>query len=294
MKKYLFMMKSAMLISLVEYSTRIAIALIFCCLGISKAIAQEGEREYVPFVEEGKVWYCGYSHADETYPRTPEDPTGHGIDCIFTMRGDTLIGNKEYKKVYCQFEEYYMDKDLHYYCAVREDAYQVLIIEAEAKEEKLIYDFSLPGECIALPFDFNGYKFVRTGGSQRYGFLSGQLEYIVCKFMGNEVDYSNDPGTWINGVGNPLGNPFAFEFSQLIYDKPQLGKYVYVISCMKDDKYIFKREWLAAPAGPTSIDVRSHTTNSPKGSHFFDMHGRRVHGDPQKGLYIQNGKKILK
>ena len=268
-------------------------ALVFCCLGISKAVAQEGNREYVPFVEEGKVWYCGYSHADETFPRTPEDPTGHGIDCIFTMRGDTLIGNKEYKKVYCQFEEYYMDKDLHYYCAVREDAYQVLIIEAEAKEEKLIYDFSLPGECIALPFDFNGYKFVRTGGGQRYGFLSGQLEYTVCKFMGNEVDYSNDPGSWIDGVGNPLGNPFAFEFSQLIYDKPQLGKPICVITCMKDGKYIFKSEWLAAPVGPTSIGVRSHTVNSPKDSPYYDLQGIKLQKSPQKGIYIQDGKKKL-
>lgn len=280
-------------INLFRYGKRIAMALVFCCLGISKAVAQEGNREYVPFVEEGKVWYCGYSHADETFPRTPEDPTGHGIDCIFTMRGDTLIGNKEYKKVYCQFEEYYMDKDLHYYCAVREDAYQVLIIEAEAKEEKLIYDFSLPGECIALPFDFNGYKFVRTGGGQRYGFLSGQLEYIVCKFMGNEVDYSNDPGSWIDGVGNPLGNPFAFEFSQLIYDKPQLGKPICVITCMKDGKYIFKSEWLAAPVGPTSIGVRSHIVNSPKDSPYYDLQGIKLQKSPQKGIYIQDGKKKL-
>ena len=46
---------------------------------------------------------------------------GEGIDCIFTMCGDTLMNGKEYKKVYCQFEEYYGDKERHYYCAVREE-----------------------------------------------------------------------------------------------------------------------------------------------------------------------------
>ena len=60
---------------------------------------------------------------------TPEDPLGMGIDCIFTMCGDTLMNGKEYKKVYCQFDEYYGDKERHYYCAVREEAYQVFIME---------------------------------------------------------------------------------------------------------------------------------------------------------------------
>ena len=77
------------------------------------------EREYVSFVEEGKAWYLGYFHSDGPYPITPEDPAGEGIDCIFTMQGDTEINGKTYKKVYCQFKEYYGDEDQHYYCAVR-------------------------------------------------------------------------------------------------------------------------------------------------------------------------------
>ncbi len=28
------------------------------------------EHEYIPFVEEGKVWYCGYSHPDVILPST--------------------------------------------------------------------------------------------------------------------------------------------------------------------------------------------------------------------------------
>ena len=27
---------------------------------------------------------------------------------------------------------------------------------------------------------------------------------------------------------------------------------------------------------------------------IYDLQGRRIQGEPQKGLYIQNGKKILK
>jgi hypothetical protein len=31
-----------------------------------------------------------------------------------------------------------------------------------------------------------------------------------------------------------------------------------------------------------------------EGSAIYDLQGRRIQGEPQKGLYIQNGKKILK
>jgi len=34
------------------------------------------EREYVPFVEEGKVWYCSYGSVG---PITPEHPEGCNI-----------------------------------------------------------------------------------------------------------------------------------------------------------------------------------------------------------------------
>ena len=123
------------------YSTRVLVSFALFCIGTSKAIAQE-EREYVPFVEEGKVWYCGHTHSmDEHFPHSLEDPCGWGIDCIFTMSGDTLINGQEYKKVYCQYGDYYGDEEQHYYCAVREEGYQVFIIEEEAKDEKTIYNF---------------------------------------------------------------------------------------------------------------------------------------------------------
>ena len=93
-------------------------------LGNMSTNAQEPDDEYIPFVEEGKTWYCGYNHPGVTTPPTPESPFGKVIDCIFTMSGDTEINGKTYKKVYCQFKEYYGDEEQHYYCAVREEGYR--------------------------------------------------------------------------------------------------------------------------------------------------------------------------
>ena len=63
-------------------------------LGNMSTNAQEPDDEYIPFVEEGKVWYCGYNHPGVTTPPTPESPFGKVIDCIFTMSGDTEINGK--------------------------------------------------------------------------------------------------------------------------------------------------------------------------------------------------------
>ena len=270
-------------------------ALLFCCLGISKANAQEGGREYVPFVEEGKVWYCGYWHPHETFPSTPEDPEGNGIDCVFAMLGDTLINNKEYKKVFCQFEEHFKDKEQHYYCAVREEAYQVFIIEQGTTVEKLIYDFSLPGELITLTY--NDIKFARTGGEHRSRFLPGQRKYSVCRYSGDEVDYSNDLGYWIDGAGALYNNPFAFEFSHLLFDEPKLGKEMNVLTCMKDGKYVFHPDWMYSPIEPPSTDMTYPMLKEGQswadGQAIFDLQGRRLESEPIKGIYIQNGKKVV-
>ena len=274
-------------------AARIIVALVFCCLGTLKVIAQEGEREYVPFVEEGKVWYCGHAHYDHS-PQRPEDPLGLGIDCIFTMYGDTLINGKEYKKVLCQYGDYYGDEDQHYYCAVREEAYQVFIIEEDTTVEELIYDFSRPEEFVTLTY--NDYRYVRTDGEHRYDFLPGQLGYFACKFTEDgEIDYSNNSSYWIDGVGDGGNNPFAFEFTFLSapFNAYKFGKRIRTITCMKDGDYIYNIEWMAVPGDPNSIKDCNKADDSNKESYLYNLQGQRMDNTPRQGIYIQNGRKFV-
>ena len=201
----------------------------------------------MPFIEEGKAWYCEYEHFGIDEPPL-KDPMGNSIDCIFTMHGDTLISDREYKKVFCEFEEYNGDKEQHYYCSVREEAYQVFIIEEETTEEKLIYDFSNPKEHITMTY--NGFRFVRTGGAHRYDYRPGQLEYNVCQLSGDEIEYSIGSTCWFDGVGAPINNPFAFEPAFLPFDEPKLGKDLVVRTCFMNGECIYMIEWLAEPTEP--------------------------------------------
>ena len=206
------------------------------------------------------------------------------------MRGDSLIGDREYKKVYCQFEEYYGDTEQHYYCAVREEAYQVFIVEGETTEEKLIYDFSHPYELITITF--NGRQFARTEGGRRYNFLPGQLEYVFCTIRDGEVLYKSGT-SWIEGVGAPKTNPFAIEFNYLLYDKTKFGIDIYLRSCIVDGKQIFSATWMAVPCVPLAINDRTYIDNTKKSTYLYDLSGRRI-VNPKRGLYIQGNKKIIR
>jgi len=249
-------------------------------------------QEVVTFVEEGKTWYClTHSHAndDPQPPISPEDPLGMGIDCIFTMAGDTLISDNTYKKVYCQHEEEYGDKEPHYYCAVREEDGRVLCVGTDMEEEKLLYDFSSPNETLYLCY--GDHKFGRSPRWPMNYWPSVQMVFLVCELTGSNNDqlaYSHDVGTWVEGVGSVSGNPFDFE---LVSDRPSASaQWIELVSCMADGKIFFNREWLSEPIGP--VDIHSPLgLNKFAASMIYDLQGRCLQGQPRRGLYIQDGQK---
>ena len=262
-------------------------------LAVQTVLFAQGDN-YIPFVEEGKVWYCGYSHPGVTFHATAEDPSAKGIDCIFTMQGDTVINGKTYKKVYCQFKEYYGDEEQHYYCAVREENYRVYIVEEDATEEQQIYDFSDWGETII--FTHNDIKYGRDGGKRRVKFLPGQVEFSIARFRGEELNFSYGRGIWVVAVGAPYNNPFSKDNLDLYYRdvEPKFGKYIDVRTCMKDGEYIYMDDWRTSHGSPiTSIDDISPVDNSPIDSPLYDLQGRHLTSQPSKGVFIKDGKKVV-
>ena len=192
------------------------------------------DHEYVPFVEEGKVWNC--------CSVSPETDIYETIDCIFTMSGDTLIGEKNYKKVFCQHEKYYGDNEQHYYCAVREEAYRVFAVEAETNVEKPLYDFSQPQEMLLLSYD--DHEFARMSGTRLMYWPSKQLIFMLYGTSGAEIDYYYGYGDWVEGVGLFSGNPFAGGLNSNKADS-LFGYPIVLISCMKDEKCYFLIDWMA-------------------------------------------------
>jgi len=246
-------------------------------VSIKPCLAQGMTHTYVPFVSEGKKWcYVLYD---------PYDPYARN-SLVFTMRSDTLVSGKTYKKVYCRNEKL-LEKDEKYYCAVREESEHVYIVELDDNVETLLYDFSQQNEVVKVTWQ--DYTFARLGG---YGLNTYQhdptmiWEYPLYELSGDEVLQTHSLGFWIEGVGNVYGNSFAKE----LYGEKANNPTGYVESCMDGDKCVFNIGWLAEPSSlkQLKMDTQFTVTN------LFDLQGRRLKGEPKRGLYIKDGKKVVK
>ena len=213
----------------------------------------------------------------------------YGIDCIFTMTGDTLIAEKMYKKVYLLFGEYYGDNEQHYYCAVREESCRVFVVENEVKDEKMIYDFSHPDEVIKFIFNERQLTRGHAVDDDNPWLLSGQLQYYL--FDHYEDGQKNIVGYWIDGVGNYIGNPFALEFYP---GNVQLGKWIRVTACMKDKILYYTWDWMSVPVEPTAIGSEPLANSEVNDEHIYDLQGHRLTTEPKHGVYIKGGKLWVK
>ena len=92
------------------------------------SLAQEGEDDYRPFAQEGKIW-------ETREGMIMENIYGNSID------GDTLINGETWKKVYNYhgFPEF----NCSYYAAIRDTGKKVYIMAKGSNKPRLLYDFNL-------------------------------------------------------------------------------------------------------------------------------------------------------
>ena len=246
-------------------------------LGNVSTNAQESDDEYIPFVEEGKVWVCRDDYG--LYGSLV------GYDVIFVMSGDTEINGKTYKKVFLQFPGFFGDEEQHYYCAVREEECRVFLVEPEAEEERLLYDFSRPEEIIELSYD--DQTFVRDAGYQDKYCRPHQMFYRLYR----NVDAINNGyggiGDWREGVGSIHVNPFACEF--FVKESSRIPCLIVVQKCTNSaGEYLWNLNWTQRPNS-----IQETHKEMPTGSTLYDLQGRRLNAQPTKGIYIRNGKKVV-
>ena len=98
--------------------------------------------------------------------------------------------------------------------------------------------------------------------------------------------------TWVEGVGAVDGYPFlAFEAGEnWPYWAPRIeDAYSYKLEkCYIDEKLLNSR------ASTTGISSLQKTSSKMDANTLYDLSGRRIKGQPQKGVYIQGGKKYVR
>ena len=231
--------------------------------------SEENEESYQPFIKEGKKWVVTYKtmEGSSSYKRT------------YIIKGDTIIEGKQYKRFY---------EGDRFICALREESKKVYAIASTDKfgnpneEEKIWYDFNVKeGDIIDM-----GLSYMQVT----------KTDYIVIEGMRYKRFYmyetdknlpnANAIGVWVEGVGSYSG---PTQYCSWYYD----GGVSIMDECYESDQCIFTYDDFGTTKSvDTSIDVLKdyYPTSIP----IFDLQGRRLNGKPEKGIYIQNGKKIIK
>ena len=255
------------------------ILLVFLSFLWTSAMAKTSD--YVPFLEEGKSWSVTYMTHENTgsYKRT------------YMVKGDTIIGDRLYKKLY---EE---DRGLYLY-ALREEGGKVYSVSSTDKygepntEEVLWYDFSVrEGDMIDTPY----YSLQVTGTDMVAvnGYLFKRI-HLKWTYKSHPEEY-NGMGVWIEGIGSDLG-----PFSPYSWGRDRNG-YHFMDVCSVEGRSLFSHDDFTAPAWEGELGLESQQTiMSQPSANAFDLQGRRLppsklsDGQMPKGVYIQNGRKVIR
>ena len=268
----------------------VLLSFVFALLGLYAAAQQ-----YRPFVEEGKTWRIASLiplNDDPTYPVDHE---------YYFMKGDTIVADKTWKKVY-------HTSSSKFDFLVREENKRVYYTPYPGREE-LMYDFNVAvGDTVAyrdIQEFYNGdtaenyEKYCRNwdsiavdtidevkdkaGHAYRCYVLYREWTYNYYnpdEYNTNvEVGYARE--AWVECLGS-TGNAFQHAITTTWL----IGSRRHVLEeCSVGDEILYHRDLNSITA--PKLDATDKAA-------IYDLSGRRLQTIPQRGVYIVNGKKYIR
>ena len=256
------------------------------CLNFLHAQTQ---TDYHAFLKEGKVWNCSLVEHISDASGSGQQTTYYRIQ----LSGDTIVNGHTYKKMYDipslivkQYGdgskdslviegEMNMRQEL-----LREESYKVYIYPSFIGGEDVLYDFSAVAGAITdictIPTEILSIDTVNVN-RQRF-----RRYHVKPDIVNDEYDC-----VWIEGVGHP-GGPTRVWGAEV-----NDGRIYRLLSCYEDGKCIFT-DGDFYKAGET--DCINHVNKKPLTVHSstYDLQGRPILRSFKYGVFIQNGKKVVR
>lgn len=226
------------------------------------------EKNSNKLLKEGKVWNyeCSYRDWDEDGNLCSKKFVYNEWIC-----GDTVIADRKYYVMKSSTPDIPVSTATFW----REDEGKVYVHNEAKDVDELMYDFGLVvGETI----DDNRFYGVKATRVDTINIRNTKRRCITLL-----MPELGDTVYWIEGIGSlyllaePLGHPFSD------------GKITSLVSCYEFGECIFTADDFTEPANTTDM---KKVGNKFKDKPLFDML-RVLPTKPQKGLYIQNGKKMI-
>lgn len=272
----------------------------FLCIISTSIIAQTTELDYRPFAEEGKMWEIRVGPIKENIYRSRID-------------GDTMINGNSWKKIYNY--NGFLIKESSYHAAIRDVGKKVYIIAKGSTKPRLLYDFGLKeGDVVRCGAEGNNFaclldkdekpdtilgfplisylKLERieiiTYNNQQYrrfilSILDSFEEPLLELNLMSEDKVNHENVVWVEGVGSGAGLFFPWLLlppQSILFQK-----------CYINEESFFAYPGFYMSGEPAAIGNTIY--NRSESNVMHNLQGISQSSAPQKGIYIQNGKKVV-
>lgn len=230
-------------------------------------------------VDKGKSWEC-----------LTEWPGMEAEAHVYAFSEDVTENGKTYSKLL---------KDGSFFALLRQEGDKVFMVSDDyaGGEEVLLYDFGLK---VGEKFSFTGedsenlvvinVDSIKIGDRIRRRIIFEWERYLPKDYDAQSLTVQDDNvfECWVEGIGSVYGPvspmiPFIIGASYYRTEK-----------CLQDGSVIFTYSDFGADPYSSILNVPFvviHPQNEKEHQPTFDLQGRRLDGQPTKGIYIRNGKK---
>ena len=256
-----------------------------CGGGYSEIGSREaGENGFHSFCTEGKTW--NYMLFDAEKKELPEETYS------YVVRGDTAIGDFNYKKLY------YRKGDTERLAfMMREQGSKVFKLYPN-KEERLFFDFGRDDVGLV-------HHWISQDGGEIVNWVIHTIDTVLVKknyfrryccyqkYSGKELTAIEEGASaqkdyWVEGVGSAR---YGIEADGLELFARLPGITEYFVSCYENGDSIFTADDFTRPAYTT--EIKGVKGCALQDGPYYDLQGRRISSKPLKGLYIKNGNKLI-
>ena len=268
--------------------------MLFLLFVLSSSLNLHAQDNYRPLVEEGKTFNYIVDDVHYEFDKENNRMIRHDkyLPSSLVIKGDTVVDGIEYKKIMHESESvtyYNEDENPNFlYGIIREENKKVYIryfVEGfffYENKEFLIYDFGLNvGDCFVE--DFNGL-FTTTLKLESIEVKDGKR---IFNFSTN--NNQSPTRQWMEGAGGR----YALGLEE-IWDIPTCIEcdwlYPQYQSCYIGDDCLCTFD----ENGNVVLGVEVIKTIDGKDDSIYDLQGRRLNAEPERGLYIKDGKKIAR
>ena len=252
---------------------------LFCFI---PALAQE---RYESLLSESKVWTMMIKPSVN-----PEEYGDLRYINEIRLDGDTIINEMHFMQKYerqCKQGEEMPTE----WSATKEylgqDGSKVYLYSSITDKMILDMDFSLKDDDILECYDLSSnsdllYNNVVTAVSDTVFDCSTDKVHCKCVYVhvdGWSLDHPLFTDVWVEGIGS-----LNYGISG-VWRTMSVGAYVKMIKCTDGDTVTYQND---IPLG-----IRTMSSHKPDSSAIYNLQGREVLSLPNKGIYIQNGKKVI-